>query len=111
MNKYHPNLTLTKWRSIPKSTQILNIASEFSRAKNWLKKKDDQEVKNCLNRALELMDLSVEDKKWRASLKELLRFRELLAEFYIQKDKDEDYFKKLFRVWLNFSEETAKVKI
>lgn len=111
MNKYHPNLTLAKWSARPKATQILNIAAEFSRSKHWLDKNDYSEAKNCLNRAFELIDLTIADCKWRMGLKELLRFRELLADFYIRADKNLDYFKKLFRVWLNFDAQSAKVKI
>lgn len=49
-------MTSEKWHNLSKSDQILNIAAEFSRAKNWLSKNDADEVKNCLNRAFELLE-------------------------------------------------------
>ena len=111
MPKYHPYLTPAKWSAKPKITQILNIAAELSRSKHWIDKNDPHEIKNCLNRAFELIDLTIADCKWSNGLKELLRFRELLADFYIRADKDFDYFQKLFRVWLNFDAQSALVKI
>lgn len=84
-NKFHKNLTQKKWQQFSKETQILNIAAEFSRAKNWLAKNDNDEICNCLNRAFELIDLTVSDKKWQRGLKELLRLREILAEFYLER--------------------------
>jgi len=111
MNKFHKNLTLEKWKKFPKETQILNIAAEFSRAKHWLEEKDNKEVLNCLNRSFELIDLTINDSKWKKSLKELLRFREVLAEFYIKKDKKLDELVKLFRTLLNFNKFSSQVKI
>ena len=110
-NKFHKNLTLEKWRKFPKETQILNIAAEFSRAKNWLAKKDKSEVLNCLNRSFELIDLTVNDLKWKKSLKELLRFRDVLAEFYIKEDKKLDELVKIFKTLLNFNKFSSQVKI
>jgi hypothetical protein len=110
-NKFHKNLTLEKWQKFPKETQILNIASEFSRAKHWLGKKDKDEVLNCLDRAFELIDLTVNDFKWGDSLKELLRFRDILAEFYIKRNKELDEFIKIFQTFLNFNKFSSQVKI
>ena len=110
-NKFHKNLTLERWKKFPKETQILNIAAEFSRAKNWLIKKDEHKVLNCLDKSFELIDLTINDSKWKKSLKELLRFREVLAEFYIKKDKKLDELVKLFRTLLNFNKFSSQVKI
>ena len=89
----------------------MNIAAEFSRAKHWLEEKDNKEVLNYLNRSFELIDLTINDSKWKKSLKELLRFREVLAEFYIKKDKKLDELVKLFRTLLNFNKFSSQVKI
>lgn len=104
-------MTPEKWHNLSKSDQILNIAAEFARAKYWLSKDDVDEVKNCLNRAFELIDLTIADSKWSRGLKELLRFRGLLAEFYIADNPSEHNFKQLFRALLNFDAQSALVKI
>jgi hypothetical protein len=105
------HISAKKWQAFSKEAQILNTAAEFSRAKSWLIKNDKQIVKNCLQRALELIDLSIRDVKWKSGLKELLRFRDLLADFYIKENKDKQYFYNLYRTWLNFNGQTAKVRI
>ncbi|MCK4859523.1 MAG: hypothetical protein KAS87_03075 [Candidatus Omnitrophica bacterium] len=96
-------LSLVKWRNLSRDKQLLNIAAELSRAKNWLKAKDYPLSKICLKRALELIDLSVEVRKNSYGLKELLRFRGVLADFYINKEKGCSRFINLCKVFLDFS--------
>jgi hypothetical protein len=72
-----------------RAQQVLMIANELNRAKNWIEKKEPVHVNFCYERALELTDLTSEDKKWnRVSLRELRRFREVLAESYVCPEKD-----------------------
>jgi hypothetical protein len=86
--KHHKSLTLQKWTSYPKGQQIMMIANELNRAKNWIIKKSTEDVNLCYERAFELTDLTIADLKWQGSLKELLRFREYLAEQYFNKEKN-----------------------
>lgn len=110
-NKFHPNLTSKKWQSLSQERQILNIAAEFSRAKNWLVKKQTNEVLYCLNRAFELIDLTINDPRWQKSLNELLRLREILANFYWQTNKNIKEFIKIFKALLLFNKISAQVII
>jgi hypothetical protein len=77
--KLHKNLSAEKWQSFSPGQQILMIASEFSRAESWIKKNDPEAVRRCDERAFELIDLTADDPRWSGGLRELLRFRELLA--------------------------------
>ena len=96
-----------KWNAFPKYIQILNIAAEFSRGKHWLQKKS--ELTHCLDRAFDLIDTTLNDSKWHTSgLRELLRFREQLANFYIQRDKN--HFFQLYKTLLLFTPQSARVK-
>ena len=102
-------LTIEKWQQFPFYKQILMIANELNRAKNWLSKKDFQEVKGCYERALELADLTVDvliDKRY---LKELLRFREVLAEMYIDNEFAEKQNNKLITVLLLFDKDSYNI--
>jgi len=111
-NEIHKGLAEGRWNNFTKEVQILNIASELSRAKNWLLKGDAKEAESCLVRALELTDLTINDKKWRCSfLKELLRWRGVLAEFYINPNKDAGKLAILFRILLYFNKFTSQVEI
>ena len=83
--KHHKSLTLEKWSGYSRGQQILMIANELNRAGNLLKKKMMSEVKNCYERAFELVDLTTIDIKWKRRLRELRRSREVMAELYQDK--------------------------
>lgn len=67
---------------LPKKEQILNIAAEVSRAQTLLDLKDEKEVEQCFERALELLSLTTQDQRWRENLGSLLRLQEALGYFY-----------------------------
>ena len=96
--KLHKNLDASRWCTFPQSQQILMIANEINRAKNWIKRGDSKEVKNSYERAFELLDLTISITNEKNRLKELLRFRELLGAQYIAKKNDININKKLFEV-------------
>lgn len=110
-NKFHKNLDLEKWQNFSKEEQILNIAAEFSRTKNWLAKDEKEEAVNCMNRSFELIDLTINDHRWQGALNEILRLREVLAEFYLKENKNIDEFIKIFKTLLRFNKFTSLVKI
>ena len=86
---YHRSLNPEKWAKYSKGQQILMIANEINRAKNWIAKKQAAETNLAYERAFELIDLTVEDKKWKGRNRELLRFREIISELYCNSNKDE----------------------
>jgi hypothetical protein len=79
------------------------MASEHQRA---CKRADisAEEARLSLERVMELVDVTVEDSdKWHGGrLRELLRLREVLAEFYISEKPDSSGMKKALRVLLDF---------
>jgi hypothetical protein len=81
--RYHKTLTPEKWKSYGFSRQILMVANELNRAGNWIEKNDMQEAKNCFERALELLWLTVETLENTRKLRELLRFRGVVAYLYL----------------------------
>lgn len=111
LKKIHPHLNEKVWCQLSKKVQILNIGAELSRAKNWLGEKEKKELFDCLDRAFELIDLSLTDKKWSRGRWELCRLREVLAGFYLKKNKNVGELIKMFRVLLNFDKNTSMVKI
>jgi hypothetical protein len=86
--KLHAGLNPDRWYNYSRGRQLLMIANEFNRARNWIEKDQFFEVNMCYERAFELIDLTVEDEKWRGRLKELLRLREVMAEMYLAETKD-----------------------
>ena len=80
--KQHKSLTVEKWATFSFGKQILMIANELNRAKNWVIKKDFTEALLCYERAMELLYLTIANTKKRPLLLELCRFKEMLAELY-----------------------------
>ncbi|HGY56950.1 MAG TPA: hypothetical protein ENK44_14675 [Caldithrix abyssi] len=86
--KWHKNLSEEKWFNRSRGQQVLMIANELNRAKNHIVTGRTDSVNECYERAFELTDLTSSDPKWRGKLKELRRFREVLAMQYTAEKKD-----------------------
>ena len=74
-------MELNRWQKFNKREQLLMIGSEFLRAKTW-QKKDNEKFISALWRALELIDLTLLDSKWKKDSRILLGLREEAARFY-----------------------------
>ena len=81
-------MDLNRWKNFTKSQQLLMIGSEFMRAKTW-QHKDREKFILALERALELIDLTLSDHKWENNLRMLLGLREEVAKFYTAKRRDD----------------------
>lgn len=83
MNFQHKNLATGKWKELSFFQQMANIGSEVIRAINW-KEKNKKYSRMAIDRALELLDLTIVDEKnhSRGRLKELLRLRECLVDYF-----------------------------
>ncbi|NQT27557.1 hypothetical protein HQ585_19540 [candidate division KSB1 bacterium] len=77
---WHPELE-KRWSSFPEHQQILMICNELNRAGNL--QSDPKEYKNALERALELMDFTIDDPRSKTRLREFLRARQLVAGLYL----------------------------
>ncbi|MSR77302.1 MAG: hypothetical protein EXS63_03620 [Candidatus Omnitrophica bacterium] len=80
--RFHKGMSFEDWKQFSFAHQVLNIASEMNRAKNWMKQGDAAAVKDSLDRAYELIDLTIEAQGETSLLRELLVFREWLGHFY-----------------------------
>ncbi len=75
---YHKELAAGRWLELSLPEQLANIGSEVHRSINWFLKKDDR-FQNAFERALELFDLTLEDKRWIGRYKEICRSREIFC--------------------------------
>jgi len=73
----------SRWTQFSICEQMANIGVEVGRAISWKKKKRDEMSKNAFYRSLELIDLTLKDKKNRQSLKEICRTREFLVDYFL----------------------------
>ncbi len=62
--------------------QMGNIGSELGRARRWEVKKDRKSRDAALIRALALLDLTLNDRRWHARFRELARFREVVSDWF-----------------------------
>lgn len=85
MKYQHKNLAEGRWFTMPLVEQMANVGSEVQRAINW-KKNNKEYSQKAFERALELIDLTVADGKNRRRLKEILRLREALADYFVFKN-------------------------
>lgn len=81
MSIQHKELSQGRWVGLLLPEQMANIGSEVGRAISWRKKKKEYSDL-AFKRALELLDLTIGDKKNRSRLKELTRLREVLVDYF-----------------------------
>lgn len=72
-------MTLDRWQNISKRDQLGHIAAELARAKVV---QDLKVYRAILEKALELVDLTLADLKWREQILTLLHLRGKIAETY-----------------------------
>jgi hypothetical protein len=82
MNYQHKELAAGRWRKLTFAEQMANIGSEVERSLKWKSKHNDDYCQCSFDRALELLDLTIEDSKNLSRLKELTRLREALVDFF-----------------------------
>jgi len=83
MSYQHKQLSEGRWEELSFFEQMANIGSEVQRAINWRNKKDEKYSQMAFERALELIDFTIADKRNRKRLRELTRVRENLADYFI----------------------------
>lgn len=82
MSYQHKDLALGRWGQLSFLEQMANIGSEVTRALNWQKKNNSTYCQRAAERALELMDLTLENARGFPQLKELARAREALVDYF-----------------------------
>lgn len=91
MSEYqHTELADGRWAELPLAKQMGNIGSEVSRAFRWKEKEKPERMTACVERALELVDLSIRwaqqeesRKKNPGALRELTRLRDVVCDYFL----------------------------
>lgn len=94
---YHKGLTTKQWFSKTIFEQMANIGSEVERTIKW-RDKDQQYSKTAFERCLELVDLTAADPKNKNRLKEILRSRETLVDYFT----GENIYGSTDKLWQNY---------
>lgn len=80
----HRDIARGGWHELSLAEQLGNVGSEISRAVKWSARNPDT-ARAALYRALELIDLTLDDPRHRQSaprLRELARTREVVVDFF-----------------------------
>jgi hypothetical protein len=75
----HRDLAAGRWGKLSLAEQLGNVGSEVGRMLRW-KSRDERLATGAFERALELLDLTLADPRWRDRLREIARARELLCD-------------------------------
>jgi hypothetical protein len=75
--KYHKELAAGRWFKFSLPEQMGNIGSEVHRSINWFLKKDDR-FQAAFERALELFDLTLKDRRWKEIQRDMQKQRNFL---------------------------------
>ena len=79
----HGALSEQRWSEFTLDQQVLMIANEMNRARKLMGADDRTHLQNCYERVLRLVDLTVRVHRRPGLWKELLRWRDLIAELYV----------------------------
>ena len=82
MNLQHKDLAAGRWQQMTLVEQMANIGSEVERALNWRAKQNADYSRKAFERALELIDLTLDSVTGMARFKELSRVREAIVDFF-----------------------------
>jgi hypothetical protein len=75
----HRDLAAGRWAQLSLVEQLANVGSEIGRMRRWAGR-DERLMTAAFDRALELLDLTLADPRWRGRLREIARARELLCD-------------------------------
>ncbi len=99
----HASLTPERWARFGLDQQILMIANDMNRASRLLGPEDHASLQRTYERVLRLVDLTVTTQPRRGLRRELLRWRDLIAAFYVAPRADPDAHAEAFRCLLRFT--------
>lgn len=97
MTNQHKQLATGRWARLSFVEQMANIGSEIERTILWREKNREYSAK-AFERALELLDLTIDDVKNKSRLKELLRLREVLVDYFLFNNQ----FSSSDQLWRNY---------
>lgn len=75
-------MTQERWQKMTFAEQMGNVGSEVGRAFSWKKRGNQEQSEKAMQRAFELLDLTIGSYQTYPRLKELARVRENLADFF-----------------------------
>jgi len=103
MTYQHRTLAEGRWGNLSLAEQMANIGSEVERAINWRKKDNAAYSQKAFERALELLDLTLDSEKGFPRLREIARVREVLVDYFAGDNQFKSTEKSWKRYFFNFN--------
>jgi hypothetical protein len=79
----HKELAQGRWFTLSLVEQLANVGADIGRTISWRKKGSKEYSEKAFERALELLSLTIQDPKHKGRLKELVRMREVLIDYFM----------------------------
>ena len=79
--------TRERWVKFNTYMQLMNIIAELERARVWQEQENASSYLSALERALELVDFSLDDPQWNKNKLQLIILREEIAKLYCGEKK------------------------
>jgi hypothetical protein len=99
----HADLAAGRWQTLTLAEQLANVGSEVDRAIRAREAGRSARFERALDRALELIDLTVQDERWRGHRRrEILRVREEVCRLFFDDTAPRDSARGLSRYFLQF---------
>lgn len=78
----HKELAAGRWQKLTLLEQMAHVGSEVERALSWKAKNNPARSEKAFERALELLDMTLDCPYSRSRLKEVARAREVVVDFF-----------------------------
>ena len=104
----HAGLALERWAAFTLDQQLLMIANEMHRGSKLMASGDRDRLGLAYERVLHLTDLTIRLHDRRGLRRELLRWRDLVADLYARSGSDPGSHSEALRALLRFSPETSR---
>jgi hypothetical protein len=104
----HASLTPEGWSAFSRDQEILMIGNEMNRGSDLLRLGDLPGLHRVYERVLRLVDLTIEVQTAYGLRRELLRWRDLIAEMFITPEARVDEHRSAFRALLQMTPAAAR---
>ncbi len=104
----HSSLAPERWAKFTRGQQILQIGVELQRARSALALLDRSSLRASYERAMRLVDLTVQVNAVPNLRRELLRWRGVIAKLYLSEEPDPATHEAALRMILELNSESAK---
>ena len=101
----HQELSRGRWRTLSLVEQLGNVGSEVGRAVKRQQEGNADSFQKSFDRSLELLDFTIADPRWRKTpkLKEIVRSREVLCDFFFGGNRYNSTAESLERYFFQFA--------